>query len=105
MKKSLLTLALLVATGALHAAPWSYRGSLNDGGKPANGLYDLRVTLLNEAKTASLSSPITLYAVQVVDGNFAVDVDFGIDLSASPVMALKTEVQQGSSGFAALNSR
>ena len=102
MKKSLLTLALLVATGALHAAPWSYRGSLNDGGKPANGPYDLRVTLLNEAKTASLSSPITLYAVQVVDGNFAVDVDFGIDLSASPVMALKTEVQQGSSGFAAL---
>jgi trimeric autotransporter adhesin len=101
-KTSLLCFALLVATGALHAAPWSYRGTLTDGGKPANGPYDLRVTLLNEGKTASVSSPITLYAVHVVGGNFAVEVDFAIDLNNAPAMALKTEVQQGSGGFVSL---
>lgn len=102
MKRTLLTLALLAATGTLQAAPWTYTGTLNDGGKPANGQYDLRVTLLNESRTASVTSPITLNAVNVVDGSFSVDVDFGIDLSTSPVMALKTEVQQGGSGFASL---
>jgi len=102
MKRTLLTLALLAASSALHAAPWTYKGTLSDAGKPANGQYDLRITLLNEAKSASVSSPITLYSVNVVDGSFAVDVDFGIDLTTAPVMALKTEVQQGASGFVSL---
>lgn len=102
MKRTILTLALLAATGAVHAETWNYRGTLNDGGKPANGQYDLRVTLLDEARTMSLKGPLTLNAVNVVDGNFAVDVDFGMDLSTAPAMALKTEVQQGSSGFVAL---
>ena len=102
MKRTLLTLALLAAIPTLHAEPWNYRGTLNDGGALANGKYDLRVTLLDEAKSKNFTSPITLYAVDVVDGNFAVDVDFGIDLSTAPAMALKTEVQQGSSGFVAL---
>jgi len=102
MKRTLLTLALLAATSALHAAPWTYKGTLSDGGKPANGQYDLRVTLLNDAKTASVTSPITLYSVDVVDGSFSVEVDFGIDLTTAPLMALKTEVQQGGAGFVSL---
>ncbi len=102
MKRTLLTLALLAATSAVHAAPWTYQGTLNDGGKLANGKYDLRVTLLDKTKTASMSSPITFYSVDVVDGSFSVEVDFGIDLSAASVMALKTEVQQGGSGFVSL---
>ncbi len=102
MKRTLLTLALLAATSALHAEPWTYRGTLNDGGKPANGQYNLRVTLLNESRTMTLDGPLTLYGVNVVDGDFAVDVDFGIDLSVAPAMALRTEVQQGSTGFVQL---
>jgi len=102
MKRTLLTLALLAASSAVHAAPWTYKGTLNDAGKPANGQYDLRITLLNEAKTAHVSSPITLSSVDVVDGIFSVEVDFGIDLTTAPVMALKTEVQQGESGFVSL---
>ena len=102
MKRTLLTLALLAASSAVHAAPWIYKGTLNDAGKPANGQYDLRITLLNEAKTAHVSSPITLSSVDVVDGIFSVEVDFGIDLTTAPVMALKTEVQQGESGFVSL---
>ncbi len=44
-----LAIALSLAASAVSAAPWTYRGSLNDDGQPANGSYDLRVTLLNEA--------------------------------------------------------
>lgn len=102
MKRSLLTLALLAATGAAHAAPWTYNGTLNDGGNPANGRYDLRVTLLNETGSATVTSPITLNSVNVIDGRFSVDVDFGIDLAVAPVMTLQTEVQQGGSGFVSL---
>ncbi len=102
MKRTLLTLALLAATNVVYAGPWTYQGTLNDAGKLANGKYDLRVTLLDKTKTASMSSPITFYSVDVVDGNFSVDVDFGIDLATAPLMALKTEVQQGGSGFVSL---
>ncbi len=102
MKRTALTLALLVATSAASAAPWTYRGTLNDGGKAANGTYDLRVTLLNQTKNATVYGPLTLYDVKVTNGNFAADVDFGSDLSAAPAMALKTEVQQGNTGFVAL---
>ena len=102
MKRTLLSIALLVACTSVSAESWTYRGTLNDGGKPANGSYDLQVTLLNEAKSATISGPVTFYSVKVVEGSFAVDVDFGIDLANAPVMSLKTEVQQGSSGYVAL---
>jgi len=103
MKRTLLSIALLIAATSASASPWTYRGTLNDGGKPADGSYDLRVTLLNEAKSASLSAPITLFGVKVVNGSFAANVDFGIDLNNAPAMALKTEVAPaGSGGFVAL---
>ncbi|MBL0163244.1 MAG: tail fiber domain-containing protein [Xanthomonadales bacterium] len=76
---------------------------MNDGGKPANGEYDLRLTLLNEAGTASVSQPITLYNVPVRDGNFSAEVEFGIDLSLAPALKLKTEVGQNNSGFSSLS--
>lgn len=102
MKRTLLTMALIAATNVLVAAPWTFRGTLDDGGKPANGSYDLRLTLLNEASSASVTHPVTLYAVVLKDGQFAVEVDFGIELRNAPAMNLKTEVQHGSSGFLSL---
>ena len=104
MKRTLLSLALLAAGSAMHAAPWTYKGTLNDGGKPANGQYDLRLTLLNEAGTQSLVQPITLLNVAIKDGSFSAAVDFGIELADAQVMNLKTEVQQGSSGFTSLGA-
>ncbi len=104
MKRTLLSLALLAASSAMHAAPWIYKGTLNDSGKPANGQYDLRLTLLNEAGTQSIVQPITLLNVAVKDGSFSAAVDFGIELANAQVMNLKTEVQQGSSGFTSLGT-
>lgn len=103
MKSSLFLLAL-AATGNVLAAPWTYQGSLNDGGEPANGRYDLRLTLLNETSSLSVSSPLTLHGVEVRDGQFSVEVDFGIDLATAPVLSILTEVQHNHSGFVALGA-
>ncbi len=102
MRNTLIALALLTSTHLASATPWTYRGTLNDGGQPANGPYDLRLTLINATGTASASLPITLYDVMVKDGSFAAEVDFGFDLSRLPMLKLKTEVQQNGSGFSSL---
>ena len=102
MKRTVLLIALLAAAGVTSAASWTYRGTLNDGGKAANGNYDVRLTLISAAGTASVSQPITVYNVPVIDGNFAAEVDFGMDLALAPAMKLKTEVGQDGSGFVSL---
>ncbi len=83
------------------AAPWIYRGSLSDGGEEANGAYDLRVTLIG-ANGAVLAQPVTLNSVQVQKGSFQTNVDFGVDVARFPGAKIKTEVQQGGSGFVQL---
>ncbi len=87
-----MVLLALTAFGHATAAPWTYRGTLSDGGKPAQGQYDLRLTLLDEG--FALTQPLTLHGVIVDDGNFAVEVDFGVDLSDAPPLQLRTEVQR-----------
>ncbi len=102
MPPKLLTLALLLAAANVSAEPWTYSGTLSDGDKPANGRYDLRVTLLDATRSNPIGSPITFYSVQVHDGAFSVDVDFGSELSNAPPMLLKTEVSKDKATFVAL---
>ena len=102
MSPKLFTLALLLATANVSAEPWTYSGTLSDGDKPANGRYDLRVTLLDATQSNPIGSPITFYSVDVHDGAFTVDVDFGSDLSSAPPMRLKTEVSKNNAPFMAL---
>ena len=94
---------ILLALGAsAQAAPWTYRGTLNDGGVPANGRYDIRLSLLDAGGAKSLAYPLTVSGVEVKNGAFALDVDFGLDLTQFGTLKLKTEVGQGGSSFVAL---
>ena len=102
MSPKLLTLALLIAATNVSAEPWTYSGTLSDGDKPANGRYDLRVSLLDATRSNPIGSPITFYSVPVKDGAFTVDVDFGTDLSNAPAMRLQTEVSKNNAPFVAL---
>ncbi len=102
MKLSLLILALMTVQSLAHASPWTYRGTLNDGGKPANGSYDLRLTLIGESDQRPIAQPISLFRVPVQEGVFSVEVDFGIDLSNAPALRLKTEIGQEGLAFTAL---
>ncbi|MBL8244591.1 MAG: hypothetical protein JNL89_10385, partial [Rhodanobacteraceae bacterium] len=97
-----IALGLLLAASGAHAAPWTYRGTLSDGGAPANGRYDIRLSVLDASGAKALVYPLTFSGVEVKDGAFAVDVDFGVDLGQLGAVKLKTEVAQGGSGFVAL---
>jgi hypothetical protein len=97
-----IALGLLLAASATQAAPWSYRGTLNDSGVPANGRYDIRLSLLDASGAKSLAYPLTFSGVEVKNGAFAIDVDFGTDLTRFGALKLRTEVAQGGSGFVAL---
>lgn len=104
MTRTLLALALVAASTATLAESWTYRGTLSDAGAPANGSYDLRLTLLDEARGTPIAAPLTLPGVVVRDGQFAAEVDFGLDLRMAPALALRTEVQQGGGGFVVLGA-
>lgn len=80
LKRTTIRTALIVAasTTAAAAAPFTYQGSLQDSGAPANGEYDLRFELYTAAVGGTqIGPPINFDNVQVTDGNFQVEVDFG----------------------------
>lgn len=73
-----LTLALAGVLSALPAAAdtLNYRGHLQDREAPANGRYDLRLSVHADAKRAApLGWPIEFPAVTVTDGAFALEFD------------------------------
>ena len=72
-----------------------HQGSLEDGGKPAEGLYDVQLSV-TDASQRTLAAPITLYGVKVSKGQFLTAVDFGVDLSAHGDLQLHAAVRQGS---------
>lgn len=102
MKHTLLFAALLVAATWTHAASYTYRGSLEDGGKPAQGLYDVKLSV-TDAQNNPLAAPVTLYGVKVSKGEFSAEVDFGVDLSQYGELKLQAAVRQGGGEFVALD--
>jgi hypothetical protein len=56
---------------------FTYQGRLTDAGSPANGQYDFEFKLYN-ASAAQLGSEVTCNDVQVVNGVFLVQLDFGV---------------------------
>lgn len=102
MLRIFFTLICLLAAASLSASPWTYRGSLQDGGKPAEGRYDLRLTLLDASGMTTLVGPITRYGVEVKNGQFATDVDFGGELTSTAILQLRTEVSIGDAAFVAI---
>lgn len=99
--------ALGMGAALAHADSFTYHGTLQDGGQPANGSYDMQLTLYSgQSGGRVLAGPITLYHVPVTDGNFSTNVDFGpmapstsqawVDVKVSPA---------GSNAFVALDNR
>lgn len=113
MNRLTLCVALAAALGTgmgaslAHADSFMYHGSLQDAGKAANGSYDLQLTLYSAATGGhALSSPVTLYNVQVKDGNFVTSVDFGQTTAQSTQSYVQVQLKSaGSSDFVALDQR
>ncbi len=90
--RALLVLLVAGAASISTAAPLTYRGSLHDQGRPAEGDYDFRFSLVDASGRPAAVEPITAYAVEVRAGQFATELDFGIDAAASSGLSLQTEI-------------
>ncbi|MBO6739771.1 MAG: hypothetical protein JJ916_07925 [Phycisphaerales bacterium] len=69
-------IALAITAGSTIAAPITYQGTLEDGGQPANGLYDMRFSLADAPTIGLLLQFIDIADVEVVNGLFEVEIDF-----------------------------
>src|ERR1700752_2450592 len=60
------------------AGMFDYHGTLSDGAQPANGRYDLQISV-SPSETAVVSSgpAVTVSGVDVHDGSFNTKVDLG----------------------------
>lgn len=87
---------------------FTYQGRLTDGGSPANGAYDLRF-ILYDADTggAQVGATVTRDDVQVTNGLFTVDLDFGASVFQGDARWMEIAVRPGSStgAFTVLSPR
>ncbi|HPF41221.1 MAG TPA: hypothetical protein P5081_09360 [Phycisphaerae bacterium] len=79
-----IALVVMMATATTRAqAPlssaWTYQGRLSVSGEPLNGAADFEFTLWDaDVAGAAYGSTIAIDNVQIVDGLFTVDLDFGV---------------------------
>ncbi len=79
---------------------FTYQGNLTDGGSPANGQYDFEFKLFDDASGgAQIGSPIVKDNVDVTDGFFSVELDFGSVFNGQ-ALYLEIGVRPGASGGA-----
>ncbi|NIP22320.1 MAG: hypothetical protein GWN67_00515 [Phycisphaerae bacterium] len=98
--------------GLSHAAPmgmaWTYQGRLIDANYPADGLYDLQFKLFDANVVGTQqSSTIEVNDLDVIDGYFTVELDFGSDVFNGDARWLEILVRPGESNgtFVTLNPR
>ena len=110
-----LALGLMVCTAELaRAAPlgtaFTYQGRLIDANQPADGLYDFQFKLFDDANTVTgnqVGSDFNTPDVDVIDGYFTVELDFGPDIFTGHARWLEMEVRPGDSNdvFTTLSPR
>ena len=89
----------------LHAAEFVFEGELQDGGAPANGLYDLQLTPYVDMQSAlPLGAPSEFPLVEVIDGRFRVSLDLPGHIEA-PVLAVAVRDGGAKSAYSPLPGR
>ena len=100
---------LFLNTAALaQTSTITYQGRLTDGGTPANGTYDLQFKLYDALTLGSLQgSPntVTKTAVNVTNGIFTVQLDFGASAFPGADRYLEISVQHNGGGYITLLPR
>jgi hypothetical protein len=89
------------------AASFNYHGNLQDGGRPADGSYDLELTLYSAPQGGRvIGGPLMVYKVPVHNGTFSTSVDFGALAQPVGTSWLGVAVRNSGKGeFAALDAR
>ena len=92
MRNSTMLAALFACAGIVLAEPITYQGTLEDTGKPANGMYDMRFTIADAPVLGFALEWIDIDDVEVVDGLFEVELDFNDTLFTGDDRWLAIEV-------------
>lgn len=85
-----------VSAQALASSSFTYQGELKDSGGLANGTYDLSFKLFNSLN-AQVGSTLLANGVNVTDGKFTVNLDFG-DVFAGQALSLEMAVRPTGGG-------
>lgn len=75
----------------------TYQGVLSQNGTPVDGLRDFRFRVYDAATGGTLLSTVQAFDVDVVDGAFTVEVDFGIAAWAANIQRW-VEIEAGPAG-------
>lgn len=87
-----------VAEAANVGNAFTYQGSLSDGVSPATGLYDFLFYLYDEGSGGSAFGPVSLNDLQVTNGIFTAELDFGANVwGLSKMMWIEVQVRPGAS--------
>src|SRR6185295_7434872 len=77
---------------------FTYQGRLNDGGVPANGTYDLLLTIYDLPTGPGAFANQTNYEVAISNGLFTVTLDFVPGIFTGPERWLEIAVRTNGSG-------
>jgi hypothetical protein len=101
--------AVILFARTIHAqgTAFMYQGQLNDGGSPANGIYDLRFAVFDAVTNGNaISGSLTNLSVPASNGLFDVTLDFGANIFTGPDRWLDIAVRaSGATNFTALFPR
>jgi hypothetical protein len=102
-----LLLSLLTAASCLaQGTAFTYQGRLDDGGAPANGIYDLRFAIYDAASAGTpQGDALTNAATAVSNGLFTVTLDFGNQFPGSDRWLEISVRTTGEGAFSTLNPR
>ncbi len=101
-----------VSYGEAMGTAFTYQGGLNQAGEPVNGPHDFEFALYddpNDGGGNQVGSTVTIEDANVIDGSFAVKVDFGSSVFTGDARWLEVSVRPGESSdpcdFATLSPR
>ena len=115
MKRTIQIAAILLCLGGINSqfstlraqgTAFTYQGRLNDGGNPANGLYDLAFTVFDAGTNGTPQGPVLTNAATVVrNGLFTVTLDFGNQFPGADRWLEIAVSTNGADSFATLQPR
>jgi hypothetical protein len=95
MAATLSSATLVGSTARAQSTAFTYQGSLDDGGVPASGLHDFRVHLFDAASGGvAVGAPLCADDVDVIDGVFTLQLDFGQVFATADERYLEIEVRR-----------
>ncbi len=102
VKISFILSFVLLLSGVLEAEPmgtaFTYQGRLIDANEPGDGFYDFQFRLYDDPNTGSQQgSTIDINDLDVIDGYFAVELDFGGDVFDDNSVWLQISIRPGDS--------